>query len=122
VLLIESEIAMRCIRKNYIEGQFYSDRYYQLHNSCTTANFSNGWMERGYGSLCVKTFNYRVGSTSLNTILYLTVLQQLLTDECGHVQHSFKEDFRFPDNWELEKEYVTESSLCDHRKLELERF
>jgi hypothetical protein len=46
VLLIESEIAMRCIRKDAIEGQFDSDRYYQLHHTCTTINAKNGRMER----------------------------------------------------------------------------
>jgi hypothetical protein len=51
----------------------------------------------------------------------LTGLQQLPIDEYGYVQHSFKEEFRFPVNWELEKEYVTESSIYGHKKLELER-
>jgi hypothetical protein len=76
VLLIESDIAMRCIRKNAIEGQFDSYIYYQLHNLCTTVNANSGRMERRYGSLFVKTFNYLVGSTSPDTTLYLTGLQQ----------------------------------------------
>jgi hypothetical protein len=54
VLLIESEIAIRCIRKDTIEGQFYSDKYYELHHTCTTINAKNGRMERRYGSLFVK--------------------------------------------------------------------
>jgi hypothetical protein len=64
VLLIESEIAMICIRKDAIEVHFDSDRYYQLHHTCTTINANNGRMERRYGSLFVKTFHYLVGSTS----------------------------------------------------------
>jgi hypothetical protein len=44
-------------------------------------------MDRRYGSLFVKAFNYIVGSTSPNTILHLTGLQQLPTDEVGYVQH-----------------------------------
>jgi ubiquinone biosynthesis protein Coq4 len=60
-------------------------------------------MERRHGSLFVKMSNYLVGSTSPDTILHLTGLHQLPTDEFGHVYHSFKEDFRFPDNLELEK-------------------
>jgi hypothetical protein len=63
VLLIESEIAMRYIRTNAVERQFDSDRYYQLHNTRTTINAKNGRMERRYGILFVKTFNYMVGST-----------------------------------------------------------
>jgi hypothetical protein len=110
VLLIESEIAMRCIRKIAVEAQFDSDMYYQLHNSCTTVNVDIGRMERQYGSIFVKTFNYLVGSPSPNTILQLIGLQQLPTDKFWHVQHSFKVDFRFHDNLELEKEYVTEVS------------
>jgi hypothetical protein len=35
VLLIKSEITNICIRKDDIEGRFDSDRYYQLHNTCT---------------------------------------------------------------------------------------
>jgi hypothetical protein len=70
VLLIESEISMRCIRKDAIEGQFNSDRYYQLHHICTTINAKNGRMEIRYCSLFVKTFHYLVGSTSLDTILH----------------------------------------------------
>jgi hypothetical protein len=46
VLLIESAIAMRCIRKDAIKEQFDSDRYYQLHHTCTTINAKNGRMER----------------------------------------------------------------------------
>jgi hypothetical protein len=46
VLLIESEIAMRSIRKDAIKGKFYSDRYYQLHHICTKINAKNGRMER----------------------------------------------------------------------------
>jgi hypothetical protein len=42
VLLIENEIAMRCIRKDAIKGQFDSDQYYQLHHTCTTINAKNG--------------------------------------------------------------------------------
>jgi hypothetical protein len=38
VLLIESETAMRCIRKNAVEGQFDSNIYYQLYNSCNLVN------------------------------------------------------------------------------------
>jgi hypothetical protein len=102
VLFIESKTAMRCIRKHAVEGQFDSDKYYQLHNSCTTVNANNGWMDRWYGSLFLITLNYLVGSTSPDTILHLTRLQQLPTVEFGYVQHSFKEDFRFPDNLELE--------------------
>jgi hypothetical protein len=78
-------------------------------------------MERSYGSIFVKTFNYLVGSASPNTILHLTGIQQLPTYEFGYVQHSFKEEFRFPDNLKLKKEYVTESSLYNRNKLELER-
>jgi hypothetical protein len=44
VLLIGSEIAMRCIRKNASEGQFESDIYYQLHNTCTAVNANTGRM------------------------------------------------------------------------------
>jgi hypothetical protein len=119
VVLIESEIAIRCIRKNAMEGYFESDRYYQLHNTCTTVNDNNGRMERRYGRLFLKTFNYLVGSTSLDTILHLAGPQQLPTDEYGYVQHSFKDELRFPVNLELEKEYVTEISIYDHNKLEL---
>jgi hypothetical protein len=46
VLLIESEIEMRCIRKDAIEGQYDSDRYCQLHNTCKTINANIGRMER----------------------------------------------------------------------------
>jgi hypothetical protein len=120
VLLIESEIAMICIRKNTGEGQFDSNIHYQLHNSCTTVNANTGRMESRYGSLFVKTFNYPVGYTLPATILHLTGFQQLPTDEFGYMQHSFKEDFRFSESLELVKEYVTESSLYDHNKLELE--
>jgi hypothetical protein len=67
----------------------------------------------------MRTFNYLVGSTSPNTVLHLTGLQQLPTNEYGYVQHSFKEEFRFPVNLELEKEYVAESSIYDHNKLAL---
>jgi hypothetical protein len=45
VLLIESEIAMRCIRKNTIEGKFNSDRDYEFHHTCTTSNAKNDRME-----------------------------------------------------------------------------
>jgi hypothetical protein len=93
---------------------------YQLHNTCTTFNANNGRIKRRYGTLFVKRFNYLVGLTSPNTILYLTGLQQLPTYEYGYVQHSFKDDFRFPVNLELDKEYVTESSIYNHNKLELE--
>jgi hypothetical protein len=112
---------MQCIPKNAIEGQFESDRYYQLHNTCTTVNANNGRMEQRYGILFVKTFNYLVGSTSPKTVLHLTGLQHLLTDEYGCAQHSFKDEFIFPVNLELEKEYVTESSIYDHKKMEIER-
>jgi hypothetical protein len=64
-------------------------------------------MERRYRSLFVKTFNYLVVSTSPSTILHLTGLQQLTTDEYGYVKHSFKDELIFPFNLELEKEYVT---------------
>jgi hypothetical protein len=111
---------MSCIMINAVEGQFDSDSYYQLHNSCTTVNVNTGLMERRYGSLFVKAFNYLVGSTPPDTILHLTGLQQLPTDEFRYVQHSLKEDFRFPDNLELEKEYVTVSSIYDHNKLDIE--
>jgi hypothetical protein len=67
VLLTESEIALRCIKKDAIEGKFDSDQYYQLHHTCTTINAKNGRMERRYGSLFVKTFHYFVGSTSSDT-------------------------------------------------------
>jgi hypothetical protein len=83
--------------------------------------WSDGRMERRYGGLFVKTFNYCFGSTSPNIILHLTGIQQLPTDECGYVQHALKYDMMFPDNLELEKEYVTDSSIYDHNKLELER-
>jgi hypothetical protein len=53
VLLIESEIAMRCIRKTTIKGQLESYRYYQYHNTCKTVNVNNGRMDRRYGSLFV---------------------------------------------------------------------
>jgi hypothetical protein len=89
VLLIESEIAMRCIRKDAIEGQFDSDRYYQLHHTCTTINAKNGRMDIQYGSLFLKTFHYLGGSTSSDTILHLTGLQDSQIDEFGYVQHSF---------------------------------
>jgi hypothetical protein len=111
VLLIESEIAMRCIRKDAIEGQFDSDRYYQLHHTCTTINANNGRMERRYGSLFVKIFHYLVGSTSSDTILHLTGLQDSPIDEFGYVQHSFKKDFKFPNKLVLKKEHTTEGSL-----------
>jgi hypothetical protein len=62
-----------------------------------------------------------VGSTSSDTILHLTGLQNYPIDELGYVQHSFKKDSRFPDNLVLEKEHKTEGSLYDHNKLELER-
>jgi hypothetical protein len=105
VLLIEIEIAMRFIRKDAIKVQFDSDRYYQLHHTCTTINAKNGRMERRYGSLFVKTFHYLVGSTSSDTILHLTGLQDSPIDEFGYVQHSFKKDFKFPSNLVLEKEH-----------------
>jgi hypothetical protein len=111
VLLIESEIAMRCIRKDAIEGQFDSDRYYQFHHTCTTINANNGRMERQYGSLFVKTFHYLVGTTSLDTILNLTGLQDSPIDEFGYVQHSFKKDFKFPNSLVLEKELKMEGSM-----------
>jgi hypothetical protein len=112
---------MRCIRKNAIKGQFDSVRNYQLHHTCTTINAKNGRMERRYGSLFVKTFHYLVGSTSSDTILRLTGLQDFPIDEFGYVQHSFKKDFKFPNNLVLEKEHNMEGSLYDHNKLELER-
>jgi hypothetical protein len=121
VLLIESEIAMRCIRKDAIELQFDSDRYYQLHYTCTTINEKNDRMERRYGSLFVKTFYYLVGSTSSDTILHLTGLQDSPIDEFGYVQHSFNKDFKYPNNLVLEKEHKTEGSLYYHNKLELAR-
>jgi hypothetical protein len=68
-----------------------------------TVKANNGRMERRYGSLFVKPFNYLVGSTSSDTILHLPCLQQLPTYEFGYVQHYFKEDFRFPYNFELKK-------------------
>jgi hypothetical protein len=119
VLLIESEIAMICIRKDAIEGQFTGDRYYQLHHTCTPINAKNGRMGRRYVSLFVKTFHYLVGSTSSDTILHLTGLQDSPIDEFGYVQHSFKKDFKFPNNLVLEKEHKTEGRLYDHNKLEL---
>jgi hypothetical protein len=121
VLLIESEIAMRCIRKDAIEGKFDSDRYYQLHHTCTIINAKNGRMERRYGSLFVKTFHYLVDSTSSDTILHLTGLQDSPIDEFGYVQRSFKKYFKFPNNLVLEKEHKMEGSMYDHNKLELER-
>jgi hypothetical protein len=51
----------------------------------------------------------------------LAGLQQLPTDEYGYGKYPFKKEFRFPVNLELEKEYVTESSIYDHNKLELKR-
>jgi hypothetical protein len=112
---------MRCIRKDAIEGQIHSDLYYQSQNTCTTINANNVRMERRYGSLFVKTFHYLVGSTSPDTILHLTGMQESSMDEFGYVQHSFKKEFKFPYNLVLEKEHKTESSLYDHNKLELER-
>jgi hypothetical protein len=120
VILIESEIAMSCIRTNAVEGQFDGDLYFQLHNSCTTVNANNGRRERWYGSLFVKTFNYLVGSTSPGTILHVAGLQHLPTDEFIYWQHLFKENLRFPNNLELEKEYASESSIYDHNTLEPE--
>jgi hypothetical protein len=61
-----------------------------------------------------------MGSTSLDTILHLTGLQDSPIDEFGCVQHSFKKDFKFPNNLVLEKEHKTEGSLYDHKKLEIE--
>jgi hypothetical protein len=121
VLQIESEIAMRCISKDAVKGQFDSDRYYQLHHTCTTINANNGSMEIRYGSLFVKTFHYLMVSTSSDTILHLTGLQDSPIDEFGYVQHSFKKYLKFPNNLVLEKEHTTEGSLYDHNKLELER-
>jgi hypothetical protein len=72
-----------------------------------------------WDSLC-ETFNYLVGSRSPNTILHLIGLQQLPTDEFGYMHHSFKEDMRFPDSFELEKEDVNESSIYYHNKLDIE--
>ena len=92
VLLIESEIALRCIRENAIEGRLNNDRYYQLPHNCTTTNVNNGRMEKRYGSLFVKTFNYLVGTTSSDTILHLTGIQESPVDEFGYVQHSFKKN------------------------------
>jgi hypothetical protein len=69
----------------------------------------------------VKTFHYSVGSTSSDTILHLTGLQDSLIDEFGYVQHSFKKYVKFPNNLVLEKEHKTEGSLYEHNKLELER-
>jgi hypothetical protein len=94
VFLIEGEIAMRCIRKDAIKGQFDNDQYYQLHHTFTTINANNGRMERRYGSLFVKTFHYLVGSTSSDTILHLTGLQDSPIDKFGYVQHCFKERFK----------------------------
>jgi hypothetical protein len=107
VLLIESEIAMRCIRKGVIEGQFDSDQYYQLNHTFTTLNAKNDRMERRYCSLFVKTFNRLVGSTSSDTILHLTGLQDSPIYECGYVQPSLKKDFKFPNNLVLKKEHKT---------------
>jgi hypothetical protein len=120
VLLIENEIAMKCIRKDAIKGHFDSDQYYQLHHTCTTINSKNGRMERQYVSLFVKTFHYLVGSTSSDTILHLTGMQDSPINEFGYVHHSFKKDFKFPNNLVLEKEHRTEGSLYNHNKLELE--
>jgi hypothetical protein len=61
-----------------------------------------------------------VGSTSSDTILHLTGLQDSPIDEFGYVQHSFKKYFKFPNNLVLKKEHKTEGSLYDHNKLELE--
>jgi hypothetical protein len=121
VLLIESEIAMRCIGIDTIEGQFHSDRYYQLRNTCTTINTNNGRMERQYCSLFAKIFNYLVGSTPPDTILHLTGIHQSPMYEFGYVQHSLKKEFKSPNNLVLKKEHKTESSLYDHNMLELER-
>jgi hypothetical protein len=103
VLLIEIEVSMRCIRKDAIEGQLNSDLYYQLHNTCTTINANNGRMERRYGSLFVKTFHYLVGSTTPATILNLTGIQESPMDEFGYVHHSFKKEFKFPNNLVFKK-------------------
>jgi hypothetical protein len=78
-------------------------------------------VERRYGSLFVKTFNYLVGSTSPDTILHLTGIQKSPIDEFGYVQHSLKQEFKFHNNLVLEKEHKTESSRYDHNRLELER-
>jgi hypothetical protein len=121
VLLIQNEIIMRCIRKDAIKGQFDNDRYCQLHHTCTTINTKNGRMKRRYGSLFVKTFHYLVGSTSSDTILHLTGLQDSPIDECGYIRHSFKKDLKFPNNLVLEKEHKMEGSLYDHNKQEVER-
>jgi hypothetical protein len=56
---------------------------YLLHSTPTLA----GRTERRYGSLFVKPFNYLVGYTSPDAILYLTEPQHLLTDQFGHVKH-----------------------------------
>jgi hypothetical protein len=77
-------------------------------------------MERRYGSFFVKTLNYLSSSTSPDKILKLAGLQQSPTDEYGYGQHIFKEKFIFPVNLELEKEYITESSIYDHSELEPE--
>jgi hypothetical protein len=60
-----------------------------------------------------------VGSTSSDTILHLTGLQDSPIDEFAYVQHSFKK-IKFPNNLVLEKEDKAEGSLYDHNKLELE--
>jgi hypothetical protein len=77
-------------------------------------------MERRYCSLFVKTFHYLVGSTSSDTILHLTGLQDSPIDELGYVQHCFKKYFKFPNNLVLEKEHKAEGNIYDHNKLELE--
>jgi hypothetical protein len=116
-LLVETEIAMRCIRIYAIEGQFNSDRYYQLYHTCTKINAKNGRTEILYGSLFVKKNHYLVGSTSKDTLLHLNGLQELPMDEFGYVQHSFKKDSKFPNNLVFKKEHNTKGYLYDHNKL-----
>jgi hypothetical protein len=118
VLLIDSELTMRFTRKDAIEGQFDSDRYYQLYNTCTTLNTNDSRMERQYGSLFVKILNYLVGFTSTDTILHLTGIQKSPMDEFGYVQHSFNLCF-LPNNLVFKKEHKTEISLYYHIKLEV---
>jgi hypothetical protein len=77
-------------------------------------------MERRYDSLFVKTFHYLVGSTSSDTILHLTGLQDTPIDEFGYAQHSFKKYFKFPNNLVLKNEHKAEGSFFDNNKLELE--
>jgi hypothetical protein len=85
------------LKDNFIAIETIKCTIHVLQSMPTVAGWRDGM------DFFLKNFNYLVGSTSPGIILHLTGLQKLPTDEFGYVQPSFKDDFIFPDNLQLEK-------------------